>query len=306
MLSLMPDSEDSVRCSLFARSIDLNPAGNAIGAQVVLTIETPLPWPRPVFEHPLLSSAESKMMTAFGPARVLASVNESAPTVDAIGVSSYWRSELGTVGADHSVSRDRLGELLGEIVETGESAPSFEVRRRLDPELVLICTQGSHDLCCGGEGMRFAMSANASELVRPDIVRVSHTGGHRFAPTALTLPNGRMWAFLCDEDLLAIQDRSVDTKDLAPKCRGWWGAEPGPSQLGEIAVWAEVGWDWDDAHDRLVSVGDSGLVQISGMGRRWEAEVIPGREVPTIACNKPGGLPTKPGQEWELVSLREY
>ncbi len=125
MLSLMPDSGDSVRCSLFAQSIDLNPAGTAIGASVIITIDTPLPWPKPVFEHRLLSSASSKMMTAFGPARVLASVAESTPLAEAIRVTSYWRGELGTMQAIHSVPGHRLGEALGEIKKSGQSAPTF-------------------------------------------------------------------------------------------------------------------------------------------------------------------------------------
>ncbi len=303
MLTLEPN--EVMHCSHFARSIDLSPAGTAIAASVIAVIETPLPWPKPVFDHQLLAGLSGTFMTSSGPCRILASVPRPGTETGQTRATTFWRSSAGTVASEHVIADDLLGGFVAELGRTGTEAPTFLTASAPAANWSLVCTQGSHDICCGGDGMRHAV---AVEQVAPDIelVRVSHTGGHRFAPTALTFPSGRMWAFLTEQDQAAIAERSVTTAELAPKCRGWWGAARGAAQVAEIAVWSHVGWEWDDAFDRQVRVGESGMVQVSGMGRRWEVEVVKGRQVPSIACNKPGGLPAKPGQEWDLVGLREF
>ncbi|MEC8379768.1 MAG: sucrase ferredoxin [Myxococcota bacterium] len=57
--------------------------------------------------------------------------------------------------------------------------------------LILVCTHGSRDRCCGIlGGATFA----ALHTINPDWVwQVSHLGGHRFAPTLLSLPSGQLY-----------------------------------------------------------------------------------------------------------------
>ncbi|MEO9223732.1 MAG: sucrase ferredoxin, partial [Acidimicrobiales bacterium] len=105
---------------------------------------------------------------------------------------------------------------------------------------VLICTHGARDVCCGGAGMKFATEFASAH---PELVvwRTSHLGGHRFAPTALTLPDGNLWAY-CDEPLLAgILDRSVDVGSAAAHHRGC-SAAPTAAQLVERAALLAEGW----------------------------------------------------------------
>ena len=54
---------------------------------------------------------------------------------------------------------------------------------------LLICTHGSRDRCCGRLGTILHRSASA-RWPDVDVHRISHTGGHRFAPTAILLPSG--------------------------------------------------------------------------------------------------------------------
>ena len=156
---------------------------------------------------------------------------------------------------------------------------------------VLICTQGSHDVCCGSEGARFA--AEAETIPDLTVYRVSHTGGHRFAPTAMTLPDGRMWAHL-DLDLLgSILSRSAAPAEIADRCRGWWGAAPGPDQIAERAVFAQLGWSFND-RDRTVateSVDGVSVCRVTAGNESWVVTVAIDRYLPTIACRQPGGLP---------------
>jgi len=143
------------------------------------------------------------------------------------------------------------------------------------------------------------------EEQRPDVelFRVSHTGGHRFAPTAMTLPDGRMWAYLTPESADGILDRSMEPAELAQQCRGWWGAPTGPAQVAERAVFALSDFSIDSA-DRAVGVVNAGspcrvIVEVGDTA--FEVIVGSGREVPTISCAAPGGEPVKPGREWVVL-----
>ena len=60
-----------------------------------------------------------------------------------------------------------------------------------------MCTNARRDVCCAVRGRPVALEAAAA---RPGQVwECSHTGGHRFAPTAVVLPHGQTWARLTPE-----------------------------------------------------------------------------------------------------------
>ncbi len=253
---------------------------------------------------------------------------------DQIAVMLHWRAGERTWSTAFDVAdADGLAQLFKHLqqhlpsdpVETQEgfvSTGCVEGKRA-----VLICTQGSHDVCCGNEGTRLAADLEALLLTRRradidesfgeaspsngqvSMHRVSHTGGHRFAPTALTLPDGRMWAGIEASDLSSILDRTADAAKLAPRCRGWWGAAAGPAQVGERAVFAEVGWPLD-AMAREVNLrptADAWEVEVvaASAGRAWTVTVRERRTVPTIACRALGGLPAKPATEFIVTDIEE-
>lgn len=67
--------------------------------------------------------------------------------------------------------------------------------------LLLVCTNGRRDLCCAVLGRPVALEAAAR---RPGQVwETSHTGGHRYSPTAVLLPSGQTLARL-DPDLAVL------------------------------------------------------------------------------------------------------
>jgi hypothetical protein len=138
------------------------------------------------------------------------------------------------------------------------------------------------------------------------LFRVSHTGGHRFAPTGMTLPDGRMWARLSVATIEQVLTRTGDPAQLASRCRGWWGADEGPAQVAERAVLAAEGWTLNDG-DREVEIdrADDGRLRctVRTENRVWEVVLSPGRLVPTIACRQPGGLPVKRAQEYDVLAV---
>lgn len=56
--------------------------------------------------------------------------------------------------------------------------------------VTLVCTNGKRDICCALEGRKLI---NAMEARGEVAWESTHLGGHRFAPTRLTLPDGRIY-----------------------------------------------------------------------------------------------------------------
>jgi hypothetical protein len=292
----LPLATDLVRCSDFARANQIDPGGTALAPDVLIVVEVPEPWPKPAGKHPQLVQLVAEALDHPEQVRLLAAVPHDleAPRVIALRrtAGGMTRAEL-PVGDDPSAAMQSVLRAETPVwVGCGDDAP----------RTMLVCTQGSHDECCGTDGAVFAKWV---EEQRPDVelFRVSHTGGHRFAPTAMTLPDGRMWAYLTPELADGILDRSMEPAELAHHCRGWWGAPTGPAQVAERAVFALSDFSIDSA-DRAVGVVNAGspcrvIVEVGDTA--FEVIVGSGREVPTIACAAPGGEPVKSGREWVVL-----
>ena len=69
---LLPLATEAPTCSEHSQSIALDPCGTALNIDAVVLIELPLPWPKPVFAHPLLKGLDSLIHTSMGVTRVLA------------------------------------------------------------------------------------------------------------------------------------------------------------------------------------------------------------------------------------------
>lgn len=295
-LALLPDPATSPRCANFTRDIDVDPGGTAIRADAVIVIETPLPWPKPVFEHPALIGLRSMVETSMGPARVLAAVPHDP---EDLRVLVFRRRGAGAESTVH-----RPDDLIEFVAQLGDAEPTALPHTAGPVAAVLICTQGSHDICCGAEGMDLAVSA--ADATDAPVFRVSHTGGHRFAPTAMTLPDGRMWSHLTLDQLTGLMgDGSSTGTELGAQCRGWWGADTGPAQMAERAVWVESegASGFDDRHVEVHDRSGGWDCEVTVDGATWTVAVTAGRQIPTIACRELGGLPAKPGREYAVAGI---
>jgi hypothetical protein len=310
-LELAPEADASVRCAEFSRRIGLDPGGSALAVDEVIVADVALPWPKPVFAREDLRAVPVWTTTAQAAGRrvrVLAAV----PLAGGVGrVVVHSRPHVGAARFDrveHRVGPEQVPGLIEALLVDGPGAsPDTQVETDLPAEELLICTQGSHDLCCGSIGTRFVQ---VIESARPGLAvrRVSHTGGHRFAPTGMSLPDGRMWGLLGVDEMISILDRSVRPSRVAHLCRGWTGADEGPPQMAERAILGLVDdWSFDTLvrHVDVIADGDGTTTVLVGAGgQQWEVSVAIGREVPTIACGEPGGLPIKPGLEYRIAGIR--
>ncbi|MEQ8842937.1 MAG: sucrase ferredoxin [Acidimicrobiales bacterium] len=307
--SLLPPDDESERCAAHAERIALDPGGTALWVDELIVVDVPLPWPKPVWAKDGFTAVPELVMAA-GEAGRRVRVLAAVPLGDGIGrvVTHRLVDDARFERAEHQVVEADVAGLLAGLLGDGlESSPATVVSHEPVREL-LLCTQGSHDICCGSLGMSM-LTALAAANPDASVRRVSHTGGHRMAPTGVTLPDGRMWGMVDIGEMVAILDLEGSPAALATRCRGWIGAAGGAEQVAERAVMAEID-DWKfDSMSRTTTVlddvsdHDTTVVEVAADAGVWRVEVEVGRTVPTIACGAPGGQPAKPGTEWRVRSI---
>ncbi|MEZ5246414.1 MAG: sucrase ferredoxin [Acidimicrobiales bacterium] len=308
--ALLPAATAAERCAPHAERIDLDPGGSALWVDELIVVDVALPWPKPVWAAPGFTAVPELVMAA-GEAGRRVRVLAAVPLDDGVGRVVTHRLTDGAQFSrtEHQVDPLVVADLLERLLAEGlDASPASVVSTEPRREL-LLCTQGSHDVCCGSRGtsMHAALHALDPGL---SLRRVSHTGGHRMAPTGVTLPDGRMWGMVGVDEMIGILRSDISPAAVARRCRGWIGVAGGPAQMAERAVMAEVD-DWRfDTVARTAAVLDAGsvdgevtVVEVVAEGERWRVEVETGRAVPTIACGQPGGLPAKPGAEWRVRSI---
>jgi hypothetical protein len=147
----------------------------------------------------------------------------------------------------------------GEVVALVEAlakepdGPSRFARYREDePRIrdILVCTHGSHDVCCGRFGyslyeeLRQEYAAASEGRLR--VWRTSHLGGHRFAPNLIDLPEGRYWGHLEPEALENLVLRNGPVSEMRRFYRGWAGFGGKFEQIAEREILVREGWEWTE------------------------------------------------------------
>ena len=158
-------------------------------------------------------------------------------------------------------------------------------------------------MCCGALGTTLAAELLADTDIAKagyQVGRTSHTGGHRFAPTAILLPEGTMWAFL-DADLVSrVARRDGPVEAVLDNYRGSTGLGSPALQALERVAFGDVGWGWLD-WVRSGTDGGAGRVTLTGTSpegesRTWAAEATT-RTVPVPDCGKPLDQARKTAEE---------
>lgn len=306
------DHDAPVRCSAWARQADLSPIGTAGSYRGFLLVETPLPWSRDVGQIPALAAIAPR--AAEGGLRLQALVPSTlggapesrrvilhAGTDPAGGFSGYRRSE--TVASDSLESA--VDRLLGASSVSSETSDTAELTTD-----VLVCTHGRRDVCCGSAGTDLALRLAAAGAP-PGVAhwRTSHTGGHRFAPTVIVLPQGTGWAFMDPVLVGQVLDRSVAFSEVAHHYRGCAGLAGPQAQVVEREVLIDVGWELLDRPRSAFPTGettaDGGtVIRLQAGVDSWEAVVRPGRTLPVPDCMKPLSEAKKTETEWTVSDLR--
>ncbi len=307
---LEPHSHDpELRCSPWTRAQRVDPIGSAGRFDQLLLVEWPLPWPSDVGDVPMLAAAASDPR-----ARVMMVVPRTEDAADGLARVVHHRrvATHRLRGVDHRLEHDAVPDLLAGLLDAPERDqhdwPS--VVGDAPPE-VLVCGHGRRDACCGRWGtlLHVELAARQSDV---RVWRCSHTGGHRYAPTAITLPDGRAWAY-ADADLVhGVMARGADVTAVAPHDRGCVAFDPW-AQVVERALLTRLGWAWLDhqvteARTDVAPGGRSAHVHLrwtapDGATDRADADVVITRDLPVPVCGEPLAAATKVSPEYALARL---
>jgi hypothetical protein len=294
-------SSDVPRCADLARAQHTDPVGTAGAYDVFVLFEHPAPWPAAIADDPLVHA-------------VTRAANDAVETGVRVRVQVIRRDgptgDRTMIVYQHDPSEPFVAYRRSEAIMPADAATRVVgelIRRRHDPPPaaitdILVCAHGSRDRCCGSLGTRLWGASAQRDDVR--VWRTSHTGGHRFAPTALSFPAGQCWAFLDEDVLHGIVSRSHPPDQLRHHYRGATFVAPA-AQVAEREAFVRHGWEWL-SWSRQVEPLSGGRVRIrfrdgDGRGRAYEARVEPAREIPTPPCGERTG-PTSPTvKEWRLT-----
>jgi hypothetical protein len=135
----------------------------------------------------------------------------------------------------------------------------------LEPQL-LVCTNGTRDTCCARLGRPVAAAAAARFPGR--VWEVTHTSGHRFAPTTVLLPSGSLHGRVLDAAPLLAAESEGRLDARGYRGRSVW---PAAAQVAEDHVRRELGITGLD--DLEVFALDTDWLVSHRDGRRWRVSV---------------------------------
>lgn len=292
----------SVRCADAARAMGARAAGTAPAYDGYVLVEWPLPWPRDPAEIPELAGLAEHL------GRQRARLQLLVPRQDqAQGRRAIWYR----LGDKASPRYERIETFLSPAAATDEVISFLDdppASSSSDVTDVLVCAHGRRDACCGGSGTTLVTASIAAGLEasgRVRIWRTSHLGGHRFAPTALVLPEATMWASADSTLLQQVLDRTGHPSSLLARYRGTT-TMPTELQVLEQHALADVGWDWL-TWSREGSVTPDGTITLVGRsprgdGQRWTGRAAVARRVPVPPC---GSAPSSAVDQTEELVIRD-
>ena len=246
---------ESKMCSLVSKANNEDPIGSAKAIKNRLVVELPQSWQRDALGsrrlieglRPVIESArDDGLLDAFsailpdreysrkGHTRLLFLRRPSGP------FAAYEK-------VDFLVPDGELVAAVGALLEESGLGRFGRYRQGTDHVRdLLVCTHGGRDVCCGKFGypvydlLRRRHASPGKLRVR----RTSHIGGHRFAPTMIDYPEGRLWGHLEPWAAERLATRSGPVSDLGPFYRGWAGLRSPAEQAAEREVFAREGWAW--------------------------------------------------------------
>ncbi|MBK9745468.1 MAG: sucrase ferredoxin [Chloroflexi bacterium] len=256
------DTPTKTYCNCLAQDRGLDPVGHGGYFDDCLVLEAPLPWKNDMYQtagtlpqalidllalwlqdyhagkgypHLPLLIAPDKSYSREGYRRVMLFTRPSG---------AFARFDK----VEYLVPIDEVNALVWALYQDRDALSRFEgfrVPNADDIRDLLVCTHGTVDAACSKFGYplyRHLRADYATETLR--VWRVSHFGGHVFAPTLMDMPTGHYWAYVGREQAAPIIRREGEVAALRGHYRGWAGVSAGFQQAAECALWQRYGWRW--------------------------------------------------------------
>lgn len=246
-------------CNVVAMEKGIDPVGSAGNFQDAVIIEQPLPWkysyaemglPQEMMDLLELWMQRYRETGVYGHRPLLIAPDPEYSETGFRRVIFYSRAEGLFAEFDkveYLVPDEQAGQLILAWYEAPEKLAQYDAYRQLETQAIrdiLICTHGAVDVACAkfGYPLYKALRDTAADDVR--IWRVSHFGGHLYAPTLMDMPKGDYWAYVDHTIGAQIVQRDGNLQDLQGYYRGWAGLEMGFMQAMERACLMQEGWIW--------------------------------------------------------------
>lgn len=305
-----PPPQDPSRCSSTSLVEGEALVGSAAATTAWLLVEQPLKWQRDAADspHPEHPEAMARLVVRASELDVRLQLLRR-PSVGEREPADPWRPTVvlaatGPAGGRAAKAR-LLPAQLDELVDGGalDALVRGELPSAWEPvdRLWAVCTHGRRDVCCAQHGRSLAAALHDQE---PGLVwETTHTGGHRFAPNVVVLPDGLTYGRVVPDrvdELVAAEREGRVVTDLL---RGR-SALPAAAQVAEVALRRHL-----DAHGKGDVVHTShGPVEVDAAeptvtrtpthfrasGRDWRVVVDASPASPRpVSC---GADPTRPLQ----------
>ncbi|MEL6491250.1 MAG: sucrase ferredoxin [Cyanobacteria bacterium J06555_13] len=255
-------------CAIASQQANEDLIGTAGHYQTYVLIECPMPWAAKVFNSKAIPPALRRYIKATKSDRSAQFLaidrgrSQSAVVSDSVTLLVYERTVPSAVETNRSkapghesVSGYRGYEFqldsLTQVIDCLEAHwQGDRIGQPITQQDLLVCTHGMRDKCCARFGQPFfreaTRSAKQGNLPNTRVWQVSHIGGHRFAPTAISLPDGRYYGRLTLSQLQSIITRSGSVEDVVRSIYRGWGLLPAPLQVLERQLLIQNGWSWFD------------------------------------------------------------
>jgi len=254
-MSSLPNHLTECRfCSDVSQAVGETPIGTAGHYDYWLVVELPQPWSEMALDQsealkPYLAQIKYLVYQQGLKLRPLAIAPDSDYSQTGYTRVLFYRRPATLFAhytrEEYLIPNPELGNLVSALLLEPETLPNFgEYQQNNDHDYdLLVCTHGNVDVACSRYGYPLYQTwrQQANSPIR--VWRCSHFGGHRFAPTAISLPDGRYWGRLTREALDLITKQQGNLSDLKLYYRGWTGLAQW-AQIAEQEIWLNQGWDW--------------------------------------------------------------
>ncbi len=119
--------------------------------------------------------------------------------------------------------------------------PTQLAAHRCQETVFFVCTNGQRDRCCAKFGLALFRALAAIDPAR--VWQTTHIGGHRFAPTFVSLPDGYCYGHVESDQAAAVFAAYASNRVYKlPAIRGRVCYDQ-PAQAAEVALRQQLGWE---------------------------------------------------------------
>ena len=302
-------------CSELSQLLEEDPIGTAPIWTKCIVIELPPPWSAKIEESKHFDESITSYINELNEAGhkirlqcILPDEQYSTPSMRRVMLfTKDPEFLLATHRLEYLIPKAFLPDLCRSILKKPQQAEKYTKFKQDAPSIrdILICTHGNRDRCCGSIAVplynqlrrQYTQPNELTNSIR--VWRTSHTGGHRFAPTVIDLPQGRYWAYVDELTIDSIIHNSGPISKLNKNYRGCALVSSVQEQNAERELLFDLGWSWIDFKKYISTVksskeNDSHLVNAfylepkMNSKHNFQFKIQYEKSIPTMNCMKEG------------------